>query len=116
MDKTTHPYFVADGESRTDTAILLVGTAREYGISQRDVRAVRGGFRISQAMADVLYDEQEPAAQSDSAPVSEAEVVEEEVEAEQPATKKTTAKKTATKKTATKKASTRSTRTSTDEE
>lgn len=59
MNKTTHPYFVENGESRRDTAILLVGTADEFGIDQRDVRAVRGGFRISQAMADVLYDERE---------------------------------------------------------
>ena len=52
--------FVPDGASRTDTAILLVGTATEFGISQRDIRATTGGFYISAALADVIYSEPEP--------------------------------------------------------
>jgi hypothetical protein len=54
MNRTTHPYFVPNGDNRKDTAVLLVGTAGEYGIDQRDIRMVRGGFRISQAVADAL--------------------------------------------------------------
>lgn len=49
--------FVPDGKSRKDTATLLVGTADEYDIPQRDIKAVRGGFTISDALARVLYDE-----------------------------------------------------------
>lgn len=49
--------FVADGDSRRDTAVLLVGTADEFGINQRDIRAVSGGFVISDALAAILYPE-----------------------------------------------------------
>lgn len=54
MNKKSHPFFVPDGDSRQDTAVLLVGTADEYGIDQRNIRAARGGFRISQSVADAL--------------------------------------------------------------
>lgn len=56
MDKMTHPYFIADDAAgtRKETAILLVGTADEYGIDQHSVRMVRGGFRVTQEMADAL--------------------------------------------------------------
>jgi hypothetical protein len=43
--------------SRKDTAVLLVGTAREFGINQRDIRTTTSGFYISDALATVLYDE-----------------------------------------------------------
>ena len=94
MDKTTHPFFVPDGDSRQQTAVLLVGTAREFGIPQREVAAVRGGFRISAALADVLYDEDQQGtpAEQEETPAPEPD--------EDPAPK-ATAKKTAAKKTST---------------
>ena len=49
--------FVPNGESRKETAVLLVGTAAEYGIDQRAIRATSGGFYISDELADLLYDE-----------------------------------------------------------
>lgn len=56
MDKNTHPYFVPDSQegNRRDTAVLLVGTAAEFEIPQREVAATRGGFRISQNVYDAL--------------------------------------------------------------
>jgi hypothetical protein len=102
MNKTTHPYFVADGDSRQDTAILLVGTAREFGIPQRDIAAVRGGFRISQALADVLYDE----GQDEPEPVQPDPEPEPEPEPEPVKTSTTSTKSRTTKKTAAKRTST----------
>lgn len=55
-----HPHFIPDSHagSRKDTAVLLVGTAREFGIDQHSIKAVQGsGFRITQELADVLYHE-----------------------------------------------------------
>ena len=49
--------FVPNGDSRQETAILLVGTASEYGIDQREIRATSGGFYISDRLADLLVDE-----------------------------------------------------------
>lgn len=45
--------------NRTDTAVLLVGTAREFGIDVHDIKTppTRRGFTISDRLADVL-DEQ----------------------------------------------------------
>lgn len=52
--------FVPDGDSRRDTAVLLIGTAREYQMDDaRVVRAVAGGFYISDELAELLYDEDE---------------------------------------------------------
>ena len=90
MNKQSHPFFVPNGDSRTETAVLLVGTAREYGIDQRGIAAVRGGFRISQALADVLYDEDqqetEPQKQETATEVPEPE------ETVKPPAKRTTKK------------------------
>lgn len=47
--------FVPNGDSRRDTAILLVGTARDAGLSDRHVHASNGGFYISEELADLLY-------------------------------------------------------------
>lgn len=93
MNKQSHPFFVPNGDSRTETAVLLVGTAREYGIDQRGIAAVRGGFRISQALADVLYDEdqQEPD-QAAEAQETEPEVAPEPEETVKPPAKRTTKK------------------------
>ena len=49
--------FVPNGKSRTETAILLVGTAREYGIDQREIRATATGFHISDRLAELVYPE-----------------------------------------------------------
>lgn len=54
VNKTTHPFFIENGADRAQTATLLVGTADEFGIDQRDICAVQGGFRISAALADIL--------------------------------------------------------------
>lgn len=56
-----HPNFIPSNYagSRQNTVILLVGTAREFGIDQHDIVLAGGGFRISDALADVLYDEDE---------------------------------------------------------
>lgn len=52
------PHFVPAqyAGSRKDTAVLLVGTAREFGISQHDIQSAQRGFLISQRLQDVLYD------------------------------------------------------------
>lgn len=49
--------FVPNGLSRRETAILLVGTADEFGLPQRDIKARMGGFEITEELADVLYTE-----------------------------------------------------------
>lgn len=51
--------FVPNGASRQETAILLVGTAEEFGVSQQDIRVVQGGFMISDALNDILTSELE---------------------------------------------------------
>ena len=69
------PVFVPNGDSQEETAVLLVGTAKEYGLSNRSVRASMGGFWISEALADLVYGEAEPEA---AATVTPAEAVEAE--------------------------------------
>jgi hypothetical protein len=61
-----HTAFVPNGDSRKDTAILLVGTALEHGIDQHSIRTVSGGFRITEELADVLYSDSEPAVKTKS--------------------------------------------------
>lgn len=56
MNRKTHPYFVPDSESGAkETAILLLAAARDAGLDVRSVRSTRGGFRITEALADVVY-------------------------------------------------------------
>lgn len=46
------------GADRRETAIILIGTARENDLDDaRHVRATTGGFYISDELADILYDE-----------------------------------------------------------
>lgn len=52
--------FVPNGDSREDTAVLLTGTAREYKIDQREIKATNGGFFISDRLADIVYDGEVP--------------------------------------------------------
>lgn len=98
MNKTTHPYFVANGDSRQETAVLLVGTAREFGIDQRDIAAVPGGFRISEKMANVLYDEGQDTP-AEVAGQAEAPAGESSNTSTTSTTKKKSTKKTASKRT-----------------
>lgn len=58
---TTHSVFIPSDRagSRKDTATLLVGTAREFGIGQHDIKTAPTGFRITERLAKVLYDEQD---------------------------------------------------------
>lgn len=77
--------FVPNGESRRETAILLVGTADEYGIGQESIRATSAGFYITEELADLLYDESQPEPDPEPEPKAPA--------------KKTSAKKSTAKKT-----------------
>lgn len=62
--------FVPNGDSRRDTAIVLVGTAEEYGIDQRSIKTAPGGFHITSELADLVYGEvyDEPEAEPESVP------------------------------------------------
>ena len=57
MDIKSHPYFVpADTEgTRQETAILLVGTAREFDIPQREIASTRGGYMISERVFEAVF-------------------------------------------------------------
>lgn len=52
--------FVPNGESRHETAVLLVGTADEFGIDQRSILPAAGGFHITEEMAEALGAEPVP--------------------------------------------------------
>lgn len=85
--------FVPNGDSRKDTAIVLIGTAQEHDLDDsREVAAVQGGFYISDALADVLNALAEAEAKSSQ------KQAENQIEPE-PEPKKAAPKKTATKKT-----------------
>ena len=51
---STHAAFVPDGDSRTETARLLVTTARDNEIDQASIQATQGGFNITEELADLL--------------------------------------------------------------
>lgn len=57
MAPAPHDVFVPNGDSRRETAVLLVGTAEEYGISQRSIKTAPGGFFITEELADIVYDD-----------------------------------------------------------
>lgn len=68
-----HPdsVFYPDGASRSQSAVLLLGTAEEFGIAPRTVKAVKGGFWITQDLADILAKdlaEQDSSSEAASAP------------------------------------------------
>ena len=52
--------FVPNGDSRQETAVLLVGTMAEFGLHHRSVKAVRGGFYISPELAGILNEDTKP--------------------------------------------------------
>lgn len=57
MDTKTHPYFVPDNTegNRQETAVLLVGTAREFDIPQREIASTRGGYMISERVFEAVF-------------------------------------------------------------
>ena len=63
--------FVPDEGDKVEIAVLLCGTADEYNISQRHIRAdaARGGYWISSELADIVYDgaDQDPETSGDAA-------------------------------------------------
>lgn len=80
----TRDVFVPNGDSRRDTAIVLVGTADEFGIDQRSIKTAPGGFYITNELAALVYDEDE---------------LEQPEPEPEPEPKKTARKSTSTKKT-----------------
>ena len=54
--------------SRRETAVLLVGTAREYGIPQRAILSASGGYWITKELADIIYDEADANAEPEPEP------------------------------------------------
>ena len=50
--------FVPNGDSREETAVLLLGTAEEFGIDPRLVKATSGGFYIPSDLADIVFGEE----------------------------------------------------------
>jgi len=58
--------FVPNGDSRKETAVLLVGTADEYGIDQRSIKTTPSGFLITKELADILYDEDDSDTKGDT--------------------------------------------------
>jgi hypothetical protein len=56
--------FIPDDHAgtRSDTAVLLIGTAKEFGIDVHEVRTppTRRGFTISDRLADVLDEQSKP--------------------------------------------------------
>lgn len=90
----TRDVFVPNGDSRKDTAIVLVGTADEYGIDQRSIKTAPGGFHITSELADLVYDDE---VYGDE-PESEPEQIEPESEPEaekKPAPKRTSGNRAA---------------------
>lgn len=61
-------YFVPNATygGRQDTATALVGAADEHGVSQREVRAGQGGFWISEALAEKLFNDVDESALSEA--------------------------------------------------
>jgi hypothetical protein len=52
--------FVPNDGDRQSLATLLVGTAAEYNLPQRSIRATARGFWITSELADIIYDETVP--------------------------------------------------------
>lgn len=53
----THLIASAEFGGRQETAVLLTGTAREFGIDQHAIKTTSAGFVITDELMDVLYDE-----------------------------------------------------------
>lgn len=57
-----HTVFVTNDTAgfRKDTAVLLVGTAREYKITQRSIKSTNSGYWITDELADLVFAAPEP--------------------------------------------------------
>lgn len=85
MSASDSTVFIPNGDNRQDTAVLITGTAAEYGIDQRTIRAASGGFFVNDALADILYGAQpEPEPEPEPEPTPEKKAA-----PEKKATKKT---------------------------
>lgn len=76
MNRSTHPHFVPNDlmGTRHETAVLLVGTAKEFGIDQRDIASTHGGYWITTALADLVYaDDADGDETEDGEPATETE-------------------------------------------
>jgi hypothetical protein len=85
---TRFPNWVADDAAgnRQNTAVLLVGTAKEYNLTVRHhISSTRGGFYITDDLADLLEDSEDGEDTKD-------EDVEQEVEGQGSETTKTETK------------------------
>lgn len=51
------PEFIPNGDNREETAVLLVGTAQEFGLGDA-VFAVPDGFYVTTELADLIYDDE----------------------------------------------------------
>jgi hypothetical protein len=73
MDRKTHPQFVPNDTAgtREDTAVLLVGTAKEHGLPQRDIASTHGGYWITSRLADLVFEEGEEIPEDDGADASD---------------------------------------------
>lgn len=60
--------FVPSGDSQRDTAVLLVGTAKEHGVDQRSILSTVGGFWITQNLSDLVFGEAEAAPEPEPEP------------------------------------------------
>lgn len=89
MDRNSHPVFIESSfaGSRQETAILLVGTAREFDIPQREIASTHTGYYISERLADVLAAEMGDEEETEAEPEAEPEV-EPDTTAEKPSRKK----------------------------
>lgn len=89
------PVFVPFGDNRKETAVVLVGTAREFGIHQRAVLAAAGGFWITEELAAHVFEDQaSDAPKPEPEPKPEPKATPKAEEQDKPAPKKTASKKT----------------------
>lgn len=73
-ERMNYTAFVPNGDSRKDTLTILLGTAAEHGLDARNIKSSpsRDGFRITDELADVLYEDDQPTDTSDEAPAPKA--------------------------------------------
>lgn len=57
--RANYTAFVPDGGDKRGTAQILTQTARENGIDQRSIRLAKGGFDITEELADALYEDED---------------------------------------------------------
>lgn len=85
-------------DTRQDTATLLVGTASEHGmIVRHHVASTQGGFFITDALADVVFvdEDEDSGSESDGEVSGNGDTTEPEVETATDTTPKTSGRKAA---------------------